>query len=116
MKREHSILLRITAALSGFTAGAVIATCIGLTRAMNAIETKVSERKYVYGDIADSWYDNIAYIGYNTGFEEYEYVIYWYEGDDAYYQGFSTELEPSEAIRYVEEHPHLWLNDGFPVS
>lgn len=116
MKKEHDILIRITAALSGFTAGAVISTCIGLTRAMNIIESKVSEQKYVYEDISDAWYDNLAYIGYNTGFEEYEYIVYWYEGDDAYYLGFSTALAPSEAIQYIEEHPHLWLGKGLPLS
>lgn len=116
MKKEHNILIRVTAALSGFTAGAVIATCVGLTRAMNTIETKVSEKKYKYEDIVDNWYDNLAYIGYNTGFEEYEYIVYWYEGDNAYYLGFSTALEPSEAIQYIEEHPHLWLGKGLPVS
>lgn len=116
MKKEHNILIRVTTALSCFTAGAVISTCIGLTRAMNAIESKVSEKKYVYEDITDSWYDNIAYIGYNTGFAEYEYVIYWYESDTLYYQGFSTQLEPSEAIRYVEEHPQLWLSKGHELS
>lgn len=114
--KEMKNLMRFTAACASFCVGAIVASHIGLWRATKAIDKNIKEAQYTYEDISDSWYDNLAYIGYNTGFEEYEYIIYWYEGDAAYYQGFSTPLEPSDAIRYIEERPYLWLGKGLSVS
>lgn len=111
--RENKLLMRVTAICTTFMCGATIATTVGARITLNKLEDKINTATYSYRDISESWYHSIEYIGWNTGFGEYEYTIYWYENDELYYKGYSTIFEPDEAVKYVETHPAKFIGSGF---
>lgn len=113
-KSAASIVLVVLLCI--YVVAPIVTAFIGIS--LNKLKSS-SNSKFV--DISDKWYQQIEYQGYIEYLDEYEYIVYWYEMTDVgaterYFKVVSLKLEPSEAIKFIEENPHAFLERGFETS
>lgn len=117
-KSKSPMGVKLAVLFSGLTLGFITTSQSIANGYLRTIDEKIKElhAPNSYVDISDKWYDNIAYLGFNKEFCDYEYAVYWYENETPYFKVMATAMQPSDAIEYIENHPDEFIGDGFEVK
>lgn len=61
-----------------------------------------------FSTLNDKWYNYIEYQGYDDKLEKHVYIVHWIEEKGGVRhlnsKAFVTELQPTDAILYIEQH------------